>query len=390
MVDLAATDLTLTPDDTHPLRIGPKLRGGVHKVAFGDGALTYPSGGVPLPGFASWGLTRSVSSFSMRDTDDGNGLTWKLDHASGKIRAYVPAKPSLIVEEVVTIASNTGTLAEIPLYIIACEVTAGTTTGAFNIIPTGETPITKQCAVTFTSGVLTFLGTDAVTSVRVSYIPEADAGPWVRSNLVVDESVTAAAAKADFAARACLVQYIWNDTNSKLLAMEPPGEAPSATNTGVLDINDSSDTSVDTHADDDGDTLKVTYVKFAALEDASLFIDDTDITLDSEAYGFTENGHYPHIVIPGFGTQLVGEESGGANAIATWEGPSGTAANTVATWNPFTNAILTNNSTAMVTTAISWVLLASGILSPSAQMREVASSAYAPLATVLYVKAEGW
>tara|TARA_Y100000310_G_scaffold344803_1_gene459616 strand:+ start:31 stop:744 length:714 start_codon:yes stop_codon:yes gene_type:complete len=184
--------------------------------------------------------------------------------------------------------------------------------------------------------------------------------PFIEANRVVDESVTASSSKANLAYRACLVQYIWDDTDSKLEAMEPSGEAPTATNTAVLDINDSSNSSIDTHSDDDGNTLKVTYMKFSALPSAAMFIDDTDITLSSEAWDFSSDGAYDHVIIPGFGTQLVGEAAAGANAVATWLGPSGSAANLAATWNPHTNAVLTNNTAAILTTAISWLIFDMG------------------------------
>lgn len=340
---------------------------------------SYPSGGEALT-LAQMGLA-SVTDSGV-DIRPKSGYSFEYDYTNNKVLAYQSAgftpagsvsAPTftgtagvapLIIEEAVSVSTNTGTLAQTPLYIVAIHVTAGSTTGAFNVIPTGKTPLTTQCAVTFTSGVLTFVAGDAVTAVSVSYIPQRT-GTWaVSGNLTVDESLTASASKVNLAARACLVQYVWNDTNSVLCALEPSGEAPTATNTAVVDINDSSNSSIDTHADDDGDTLLVTYVLFSALPDDSMFIDDTDITLSSEAWDFTGDGNYRHLVVPGLGTQLVGEAAAGADSAATWEGPSGTAADGVSVWDPFTNAITTLQTAAMLTTAISWIVFPEAVASP--------------------------
>ncbi len=124
----------------------------------------------------------------------------------------------------------------------------------------------------------------------------------------------------------------------------------------MVDINDSGETSIDSHADDAGNKLHVTYVPYTQIP-PDCFIDDTDITLSSEAYNFGTDGKYRALVVPGLGCVLVGEAADTSNAEAVWEGPGGTAANNVATWNPKKNYILTNQDTAMTTTAISWIVL---------------------------------
>lgn len=410
MPDLVAADITVTVEKRQ--RIGRDRRNRC-KIEFGDGAKTYPSGGVPMPAFGSFGLGKVLDYLVLIDSDDSSGVLWKYDKDNNKLRGYEvggvagqvytgAAQPAdLVVEEVVAVSSNTGTLAHVPMYIIAVEVTAGSTTGAFDVIPTGKTPLTTQVAVTFTSGLMTFVSGDAVTSVRVTYIPQKAGTPFVVANLVVDDSKTAAAAKVNLSDRACLVQYIWNDTNGVLTAAEPSGEAPSATNTSVLDINDSGNSSVDTHSDDDGDTLLITYVKFSALPDTSMFIDDTDITLSSEVWDFTSDGGIAPIVVPGFGTQLVGEAAAAANSLASWGGPSDTAADGVAKWEPGLNTITTNQSAAMLTTAISWLILNPALYAPQtpagtnaagsdASAAELDAAADAPAAQTLYAEAVGF
>ncbi|MCE5336822.1 MAG: hypothetical protein LLG06_19770 [Desulfobacteraceae bacterium] len=273
--------------------------------------------------------------------------------------------PMLKCEEAVTVTTNAGTLAHVPLYIIAVQVTAGDVTGAFSVIPTGETPATKQVAVTFTTGAMAFKATDNVSSVKVTYIPKRGSG--FLSSVTVDEAVTAAAAKANLAARAGLVQYVWDDTDGVLVDFEQPGTAPSATHFCTVDINDTGNSSIDSHADDEANALKVTYVPFTQLP-PGCFIDDTDITLSSEVWNFTGdplvNG-YNNLVVPGFGVQAIGETGAAARAAAVWQGPSGTAANGVATWNPATNAIATDNTTAITILSIPWMILSPLFLTPT-------------------------
>jgi hypothetical protein len=314
---------------------------------------SYPTGGESLTG-----VQVGISTVEFLLAEPKGGYYFEYDHAGAKLKAYGAKEvPALVVEEAVTVATNVGTLANVPFYIVAIDVTGGTVTGAFNIIPTQETPLTKQCAVTLTSGLMTFLGTDAVTTVKVTYIPLQNSGPFSESNRVVDEVVVAAAAKTALANRAVAIQYVWDNTDNVLNTFEPVGEAPTATHNCVVDItNGSSTTDLDGHADDEGNSLKVTYVKYSALPVACC-IDDADTTLSSEAYDFTAVGGYPETVIPGLGTQVCGETGAAGNAIASWKGPSGTAANLVSVWNPFKNRLVTANTTAIATLAMPFFIL---------------------------------
>jgi len=199
------------------------------------------------------------------------------------------SKP-LIVEEVVTVTANVGTLAKAPRYITAIDVTAGGVTGAFSVIPNGETPITTQCAVNVTTGALTFAAADAVTSVRVTYFTQRSGTLFSTNNLIVDEPVIASASKVNLSTRAALVQYVYDSTGGTVLTPIPSGEAPGA-GEYALDINDAGNTSIDTNAGIDGNSLKVTFVPFSALTSTSQFIDDTDITLISEVGYLSEKGY---------------------------------------------------------------------------------------------------
>ena len=87
MAAIASTDLTLTVEAVaRPVHKKPP----VVKIAFGDGALTYPSGGVPLPTTpSSWGLKRNLQNIVIIDQDDGSGIIWKYDYANKKLRGYI-------------------------------------------------------------------------------------------------------------------------------------------------------------------------------------------------------------------------------------------------------------------------------------------------------------
>jgi hypothetical protein len=270
--------------------------------------------------------------------------------------------PPIVVEESQAVTDNVCTLDHIPLYIVAIHVTAGDVTGAFRPIPTGKTPLTKQAAVTFATGVLTFLESDGVTAVKVTYIPKRSNG--YLSEVTVDESITANEAKVNLAARAGLIQYTWDDTDGVIIDYEQPGTAPHATHYCTIDINDSGNTSFDCHADDATNTWLVTYVPFSQLP-PGCFIDDTDITLSSEGYNFTGDGHFHHLIVPGYGCQVIGETAEAALTAAIWEGPSGSAANGIATWNPATNAILTDQNTAMSIISMPWMIFDVNQLQPN-------------------------
>lgn len=86
MTALVAGDVTVTVNERQI--VGKKRRARV-TVAFGDGALTYPAGGVPLPTFGSFGMTRNVDFVVLFDPDDASGIIWKYDRTNHKLRGYV-------------------------------------------------------------------------------------------------------------------------------------------------------------------------------------------------------------------------------------------------------------------------------------------------------------
>lgn len=86
MTALAATDITVTFGTR---RIHGKQKRNAVKLAFGNGTLTYPSGGVPIPAVGVLGMVRNLEHLIIYDQDAGSGIIWKYDTTNSKLRAYL-------------------------------------------------------------------------------------------------------------------------------------------------------------------------------------------------------------------------------------------------------------------------------------------------------------
>lgn len=86
MTDLASSDITVTVLE-RGTPSGKKRRNRV-QISFGNGTLTYPSGGVPLPTYASFGMGRNLDFISLTDQNDASGILWKYDQSNNKLRGY--------------------------------------------------------------------------------------------------------------------------------------------------------------------------------------------------------------------------------------------------------------------------------------------------------------
>lgn len=58
------------------------------KVVFGDGALTYPAGGVPLSGLSTMGFPTAIATVNLMDPGSANGFVYKYDSVNNKLRIY--------------------------------------------------------------------------------------------------------------------------------------------------------------------------------------------------------------------------------------------------------------------------------------------------------------
>ncbi len=82
MADIAAGDVTYTV--TQMTRV-PKQKRNIVKLVFGNGSLTYPSGGIPLT-LGKLGLVNSLQSVIVFDTV--TFVSWRLDRDDVKLRGW--------------------------------------------------------------------------------------------------------------------------------------------------------------------------------------------------------------------------------------------------------------------------------------------------------------
>lgn len=85
MAAIAATDLTYTIVKQRKEESGNKIYN--ITVAFGDGALTYPTGGVPLTA-AKMGCPNNIISVLLVSPGAANGYVYKYNLANNKILIY--------------------------------------------------------------------------------------------------------------------------------------------------------------------------------------------------------------------------------------------------------------------------------------------------------------
>lgn len=110
MPDIAAANVTVTVEEQN-IVLG-KRRNRV-KIQFGDGALTYPAGGIPMPAAGAFGMVRNLDYLTIFDDDDSSGLLFKYDRENAKLRVYWPSggatNPASAAAEATTILTSGGT-----------------------------------------------------------------------------------------------------------------------------------------------------------------------------------------------------------------------------------------------------------------------------------------
>jgi len=191
MTALASTNvsISLDPRDRHILG---KIRMSNGTISFGDGALTYPYGGVPMPAIGNFGMNKEVTALEIVD-NSGGGLIYRYDQANRKMKIFAQAPP-IVFEEVVALTANlTGTTK----YPMAWPIYASNGSQALGLMPTGMTPVTKTIAINMhsatpgTRATITAKATDTYTTVTITYITQA----WkeVFDNLVEGETMVAGA-----------------------------------------------------------------------------------------------------------------------------------------------------------------------------------------------------
>lgn len=88
MAAIASTDVTvsLPPRDRDIVPSGPKLMS-FPSITFGNGSLTYPAGGVPLPDKSVFGFKKQIDRIFIQQPA-ANGFVYKYDRANHKIKIF--------------------------------------------------------------------------------------------------------------------------------------------------------------------------------------------------------------------------------------------------------------------------------------------------------------
>lgn len=85
MTDIVATDVVYTVLEENILDNGNLSV--VVEIKFGNGTLTYPTGGIPLTR-GKMGLPRHIKSLLLIDPESSDGLVYKFDLDNEKLRIY--------------------------------------------------------------------------------------------------------------------------------------------------------------------------------------------------------------------------------------------------------------------------------------------------------------
>lgn len=112
MSALASTDVTVTCAQEDVEIVG-KLRIAFVTIAFGDGALTYPSGGVPMPAVGKFGMVRNLRNLKI--VGDTQGIIWKHDPVNHTLLGFeqgvtVSAAGSATLDDYLLNSTNDATI----------------------------------------------------------------------------------------------------------------------------------------------------------------------------------------------------------------------------------------------------------------------------------------
>ena len=191
MANLAATDITLTRGG--PYKLG-KLTSDFVLLTFGDGAKTYPYGGIPLPAIGNLGW-KYTGDLIITGPDEDN-IIWKYDATNNKLKGYRRA-PVIVFEETVTMTAGTTYDTGTTRWPMAWPMYMSNANQAITMLPAGMNPVTTTAAINMNSATpgtratITTLGTDSYATVTITYVTQA----WseVFQNLVEAEVMTAGA-----------------------------------------------------------------------------------------------------------------------------------------------------------------------------------------------------
>ena len=110
MAAIGASDVTYTISQRVNGVASDKYKEYQVTMAFGDGAKTYPSGGVPLTQGSLGDFRKEVISLEIDDAMNSDGYLYKWDETNNKIRIYqAPSAVSLPLVELTTAATPAAT-----------------------------------------------------------------------------------------------------------------------------------------------------------------------------------------------------------------------------------------------------------------------------------------
>lgn len=117
MADLAASDVTYTVHRPRRAIVGHGYTNYM-SLAFGDGAKTYPSGGVPLTK-AKLGCPNDVQDIEFIDSGNANGFVYKIDKANLKVRIYQGDNDNVADAPLIELAGGSATPAAATIIVRA-------------------------------------------------------------------------------------------------------------------------------------------------------------------------------------------------------------------------------------------------------------------------------
>jgi hypothetical protein len=150
MAAIAATDFTVT--QVRKFELGRSSKTGTFDLAFGDGSLTYPASGIPMPSLSQLGFRRNIDDVVIVDPANANGFVYKYDKANHKLRIYtqgavVGAAGSETLDDF-PVTAGVGVTADTHLSL---KAGAGTVRwGGLKELATGDTPAATTLRVVVT------------------------------------------------------------------------------------------------------------------------------------------------------------------------------------------------------------------------------------------------
>jgi len=106
-------------------------------------------------------------------------------------QAWKDVWDNLIQSEAVTVTTNEGTLANVPIAMQSCRITGGTSTNVGRPLDKDDTPATLEYKLAPTTGVIGTAGADVVTGLVATYVKKPASG-FLSERLIAEEAWTAA------------------------------------------------------------------------------------------------------------------------------------------------------------------------------------------------------